>query len=73
MLKNDFEQDCYTSLSESQSSSQLRISLSNLGSELNAVTNSIDQCPSATVVSGGSRRKKSSFHINRSRDEIFEL
>lgn len=73
VLKNDPELDSYASLPQSQSSSQLRISLSNLGGELNAATNSMDQCPSATVVSGSSRRKKTSFHIRRSRDEIFEL
>jgi len=73
VLKNDPDLDVYTSFPQSLSSSQLRINLSNLGGELNAATNLIDQCPSATVVSGSSKKMKASFHIGRSRDEIFEL
>nr|CAG4642805.1 EOG090X0DPX [Evadne anonyx] len=62
VLKNDPELDSYTSLPQSQSSSQLRISLSNFGSELNAVTNSVDHCPSATVVSGDNESHVSNLH-----------
>jgi len=69
ILKNHPDLDSYDYIPQSQSSSNLRIS--NFSGQLNAATYTIDEIPSATVVSGGGRRSKSTSH--RCRDEIFEL
>lgn len=60
----------------SSPSSRLRLSLTDLGAEFNAATNSPELVPSTAVVGTGSSRNKSKSFFNSkgtSRDEIFEL